>query len=245
MLLPPLCSTVGGDGQELASDSASASSPSETELISMGVEANLSSARLTQLGDRFLKLPVLLALLSFRIIELADVRIMCSPRLLLIPGYGRRSLVHTSVNPYSMRSRSTRLGARTTARFVVNNDCDRLIEPEAEICESQQFLLCVLRMMTCKLLLLECSVAARRIESRRVRVPGRPKTYPSDLMSNAIIENKAGNVGSSVCTWTSLADNLRRSDLHCSSSRAEQAQRITSYSCWSASKASFQEYGAV
>lgn len=215
--------------------------------MSAGIEASLSSERLAQLADRFLKLPVLLALLSFRIIELADVRIKCSPRLLLIPGYGKRSLVHTSVNPYSIRSRSTRFGARTTARFVVDNDCERLIESRAEVCESEWLLsVCVLRMITCKLLFLGLSVAARCIESRRVRVPGRPKTYPSDRMSNAIMENNAGKiVGSSAWVWISLADNLRRSDLHCSSSRAEQAQRITSYSCWLASKASFHEYGAV
>lgn len=76
-----------------------------------------------------LKELVILATLSFLITEDAEARTRCSLRdLVVMPGNGRMSRLHTSVRSASSRARSPRDGARIGKReLVVNSDCDRLM----------------------------------------------------------------------------------------------------------------------
>ena len=85
--------------------------------------------KLATVSERLLlKLLVILATLSFLIIEEAEERTRCSPLLRpVIAGYGRMCLVQTSASSFSRRILSLREGARTGMRFVVSNDWDLLI----------------------------------------------------------------------------------------------------------------------
>jgi hypothetical protein len=67
---------------------------------------------LEKLGDRREKLLAILAMLSFRMTELAEARIWFSILRLLIPGNGNMSFVHTSSRAVSIRILSARLGAK-------------------------------------------------------------------------------------------------------------------------------------
>jgi len=84
---------------------------------------------LARLADRLVKELVMLATLSLRIIEDADVRTMCSLRArLVMPGNGSMSRLQTSESSASSRARSPLEGASTGIRvFVVSSDWDRLI----------------------------------------------------------------------------------------------------------------------
>lgn len=215
--------------------------------MSSWTNVTLSSRKLALLVDRLVKLLVILALLNFRIIELAEVRIKCSPRFGLIPGKGNTSRVHTSVSAYSIRSLSTRFGARTKTRLVESKDWERLIELGTRLWVSLYSLRAfVFLIITWQTFVLGLTVAARWIDIRRVRVPGRPKTYPRGRMSSKRTKKRGGKItGSSCCTCVSLEEWLRRLSFHWSSSRAEHAHRINSYSCCPDSNINFQENGAV
>lgn len=77
--------------------------------------------------ERLAKLLVMLATLSFRIMELAEERTICSLRARpVIPGYGRICFVHTSESKRSSLTLSALEGARTGMRFVPSRDCDLL-----------------------------------------------------------------------------------------------------------------------
>lgn len=93
--------------------------------------ASPTSGTLAILEDRFVKLLVMLATLSFRITELADARTTSLLRGLdVMPGKGRISLDHTSCNRISSRTLSSREGDKTGMRLVLRSDCDRLIAIE-------------------------------------------------------------------------------------------------------------------
>ena len=80
---------------------------------------------LTLFPERLVKLLVMLATLSFRIMELAEERTICSLRARpVIPGYGRMCFVHTSESKRSSLTLSALEGARTGMRFVSSSDCD-------------------------------------------------------------------------------------------------------------------------
>lgn len=80
------------------------------------------------------KLLVILATLSLRIIELADLLTICSLRARpIIPGYGKTSRVQTSARRLSIRIRSARGGAKTCMRLVPRSDWDLLIEADEDV----------------------------------------------------------------------------------------------------------------
>lgn len=95
----------------------------------------LAAFELVKLPDRLVKVLAILATLSLRIIEDAEERTRCSPRLRHgIPGNGSTSFVQTSERRDSRRALSPRGGARIgTLPFVVNSDCDLLIGATAGI----------------------------------------------------------------------------------------------------------------
>ena len=130
--------------RDVAASSTSGSALDSLELCSVreyvtfcvSLSTELSSSvvlfRLAMLPDRLVKLLVMLATLSFRIIEWAEARTRCS--LLAwpaIPGNGRISRVQTSARRLSSLTRSERAGARTGIRLVVRSDCDLLMEAGA------------------------------------------------------------------------------------------------------------------
>lgn len=98
-------------------------------------DGRLTVDKVATLPDRLLlKLLVMLATLSFLIIEDAEERTRCSPLLRpVIAGYGRMCLVQTSASSLSSRILSLREGARTGMRFVVSSDWDLLIA----VCEDE------------------------------------------------------------------------------------------------------------
>lgn len=71
----------------------------------------------------------MLATLSLRIIDDADVRTKCSLLdRVVMPGNGSTSRLHTSDKSASSLARSLRVGARTgILDVVVSRDCDRLM----------------------------------------------------------------------------------------------------------------------
>jgi hypothetical protein len=90
--------------------------------------------KLAKLPERLVKLVVMLATLSLRIMELADARTRCS---LLVrpgsPGNGRISRDQTSESKFSSLALSLRDGVSIGIRLVVRRDWDRLIvELDAE-----------------------------------------------------------------------------------------------------------------
>lgn len=119
--LPPLA--VSSSTVLLLSDCCcdSLSVASSTDLILM-------------LPDLLAKELAMLATLSLRIMEEAEERTKCSPRALVVmPGNGNTSRLHTSVSKASRRARSLRGGARTGTRCVASRDWERfmvrIVEP--------------------------------------------------------------------------------------------------------------------
>lgn len=130
------------------------------------------------------KVVAVLAMLNLRMTEVADVRIRCPPRWPVMPGYGRRSLVHTSDIFCSIRCLSPRLGARIGIRWVDMNDLERLRDPDIFIAFSPLSLReYVFLTMIWHAFFRTLTVAARCMDCLRISVPGSPKTGPSAFMS--------------------------------------------------------------
>lgn len=91
--------------------------------------SSLFLVMLAKLAERLVKLLVMLVTLSLRIIDCAELRIICSLRArVVIPGKGRTSRDHTSESRASSLALSPRDGASTGIRpLVARRDCDRLM----------------------------------------------------------------------------------------------------------------------
>lgn len=103
---------------------------------------------LARLADRLVNVLAMLATLSLRITECADVRMRCSFRArTVIPGKGSTSRVHTSDSNASSRALSPRDGANIGTRpLVASRDCERLMLALTE--DRASFSTLVLRIMT-------------------------------------------------------------------------------------------------
>lgn len=126
---------------------------------------------LARLAERLVKVLVMLVTLSLRIIDCAEVRIICSLRArVVIPGKGRDSRVHTSESKASSLALSPRDGASTGIRpLVARRDCVRLMAGLEE--ETVSFSTLVFRTTTWQSGVFGPTVVALWMESLRAMVP--------------------------------------------------------------------------
>ena len=117
----PIGILIVGVSSSTLLNGATASSPPDP--------SSLFLVMLARLAERLVKELVMLVTLSLRIIDCADVRIICSLRArVVIPGKGRTSRVHTSESKASSLALSPRDGASTGIRpLVARRDCVRLM----------------------------------------------------------------------------------------------------------------------
>lgn len=100
--------------------------------------SSLFLVMLVKLAERLVKVLVMLVTLSLRIMDCAEVRIICSLRArVVIPGKGSASRVHTSESRASSLALSPRVGASTGIRpLEARRDCVRLMVALDEVAAS-------------------------------------------------------------------------------------------------------------
>jgi hypothetical protein len=205
----------------LAVSSSTALLPLECHCASL---APSSSTGLTlRLLDLFTKELVMLATLSLRIIDEAEERTRCSLRALVVmPGNGSESRLHTSVIKASSRARSLRGGASMGTRCVAIKERERLMERTAEPSLPVSRTALVFFTMTWHNGDLGPTVVARWIDNRRATVPGFPKTVPRLLMLRSMEPSICETLASGSSAY--LLNRIR----HSISSFAVQAVMMTS-----------------